>query len=125
MKGLLCAALLAVVSTVAGAQEGFPLDGTWRAQVVGSDGAERTLVLILQWDGQQVGGTINPGPGGVDFTGGMLEPEGWKFRLAAKDAGGREIRLEGVIADLGKYHRAIEGQWTEGGKSQAVRFVRE
>lgn len=125
MRGFICAALLAAVSTVAGAQEGFPLDGTWRAQAVAANGTERTLVLILQWDGRQVGGTINPGPGGIDFTGGTLDPEGWKFRLQARDAGGGEIRLEGVIADLGKYHRVIEGQWTEGGKSQAVRFVRE
>jgi hypothetical protein len=122
---MLLASVLVAVATVAGAQEGFPLDGTWRSQAVAADGSERTLVLILEWDGEQVGGTINPGPDSIDFTGASLSPEGWKFTLVAKDARGSEIRLEGAIVDLGKYHRAIEGKWTEGGRSQTVRFVRE
>jgi hypothetical protein len=125
MRGMLLAGVLAAVVTVAGAQEGFPLDGTWRSQAVAADGSERTLVLILEWDGKQVTGTINPGPQGIDFTGASLNPEGWRVTLVAKDASGGEIRLEGAIADLGKYHRTIEGKWTEGGRSQDVRFVRE
>lgn len=117
--------LLAAVFTAVGAQEGFPLDGTWRAEAVAADGSPRTLVLVMQWDGKQVSGTINPGPAGIDFTGATLDPEGWKVNLVASDARGGEIRLQGTIADLGKYHRAIEGQWTEGGRSQDVRFVHE
>jgi hypothetical protein len=125
MRGLIFAGVLAAVATVAGAQEGFPLDGTWRSQTVAADGSERTLVLVMEWDGKQVAGTLNPGPQGIDFTGASLDPEGWKFTLVAHDASGGEIRLEGAIADLGKVHRAIEGKWTEGGHSQNVRFVRE
>jgi hypothetical protein len=125
MRGTLLAGVLVAVAAVASAQEGFPLDGTWRSQAVAADGSERTLVLILQWDGKQVAGTINPGPEGVDFTGATLDPEGWKVKLVARDAAGGEIRLEGAIANLGKYNRVIEGQWTEGGRTQNVRFVHE
>ncbi|MDR2216303.1 MAG: hypothetical protein LBE59_10770, partial [Nevskiaceae bacterium] len=110
---------------VGSAQEGFPLDGTWRAKAVAADGSERTLVLVMQWDGKQVAGLINPGRNGISFTGGTLEPQGWKFTLNAKDAGGADVRFEGTIGDLGKVDRWVEGQWTEGGRSQTVRFVRE
>lgn len=122
---MLFAGVLVAAATVAGAQEGFPLDGTWRSQAVAADGSESTLVLILLWDGKQVAGTINPGPEGIDFTGATLDPEGWKVKLVARDAAGVEIRLEGAITNLGKYNRAIEGQWTEGGRTQDVRFVHE
>jgi hypothetical protein len=125
MRGILFASVLVAVAAVASAQEGFPLDGTWRSQALAADGSERTLVLILHWDGKQVAGTINPGPGGIDFTGATLDPEGWKVKLVARDAAGAEIRLEGAIANLGKYNRVIEGQWTEGGRTQNVRFVHE
>jgi hypothetical protein len=123
MRKLLLAGLL--VAVAASAQEGFPLDGTWRAEQVATNGAHATIVLIMQWDGKQVTGTINPGPQGIDFTGAQLDPNGWKVHIAAKDAKGAAITLEGVISDLGKYNRAITGKWTEGGRTNDIRFVRE
>ena len=117
------AGLLAAVA--ASAQEGFPLDGTWRSETVAADGSHSTIVLIMQWDGSQISGTINPGPDGTDFTGGKLDPEGWKFTLNTKTAKGADIAFEGTISNLGKYDRVLSGKWTEGGRSQDVRFVHE
>jgi hypothetical protein len=112
-------------SVAAVAQEGFPLDGTWRGEHAAAKGAPSTVVLIMQWDGKQIAGTINPGPGGVDFTGAQLDPDGWKVHLAAKDAKGKPIALEGVVSELGKYSRVITGKWTQGGHTYDIRFVRE
>jgi hypothetical protein len=112
-------------SVVAFAQEGFPLDGTWRGEHAAAKGAPTTVVVIMQWDGKQVAGTINPGPNGIEFTGAQLDPDGWKVHLAAKDAKGKDVILEGVVSDLGKYSRVITGKWTEGGKTNDIRFVRE
>jgi hypothetical protein len=112
-------------SVVAFAQEGFPLDGTWRGEHAAAKGAPTTVVVIMQWDGKQVAGTINPGPKGIEFTGAQLDPDGWKVHLAAKDAKGKPITLEGVVSDLGKYSRVITGKWTEGGQTHDIRFVRE
>jgi hypothetical protein len=125
MRTIVFAGLLATVASVASAQEGFPLDGTWRGKAVAANGSPRTLVLILEWDGDQITGIINPGPQGINFTGGVLNPDNWKFTMVAKDAGGREVKFEGTIGNLGKVNRSVEGQWTEGGRSQTVRFVRE
>jgi hypothetical protein len=110
---------------VASAQEGFPLDGTWRGEVTARDGSHRTIVLVMQWDGKQVNGTMNPGRDSTDFTGGKLDPEGWKFTLAFKAAQGANVRFNGAISNLGKYDRVLAGKWTEGAESFDIRFVHE
>ena len=112
-------------SVAAVAQEGFPLDGTWRGEHAAAKGAPTTVVVIMQWDGKQVAGTINPGPNGIEFTGATLDPDGWKVHLVAKNAKGKPVTLEGVVSDLGKYSRVITGKWTEGGQTHDIRFVRE
>jgi len=117
--------LLLLVSGAALAQEGFPLDGTWRGEVVNKDGSHRTIVLVMQYDGKQVNGTLNPGPGSIEFTGGKLDPDGWKFAMAFKGAKGVSTQFNGTISNLGKYNRVLAGKWTEGANSFDVRFVHE
>jgi hypothetical protein len=117
--------LLMLLAGAAAAQEGFPLDGTWRGETVARDGSHRTIVLVMQWDGKQISGTMNPGPGSTEFTGGKLDPEGWKFTVAFKDSKGANVRFEGTISDLGKYSRVLAGKWTEGASSFDIRFVHE
>lgn len=126
-KLLIGARLMAglLFAVAASAQEGFPLDGTWRAEGVATTGTSTTTVVVMQWDGKQITGTINPGPNGVDFTDAQLDPDGWKVHIAAKDSKGAAITLDGVISDLGKYNRVITGKWTEGGRTHDIRFVRE
>jgi hypothetical protein len=117
--------LLMLLAGSASAQEGFPLDGTWRGETVAKDGSHRTIVLVMQWDGKQISGTMNPGPGSTEFTGGQLDPQGWKFTVAFKDSKGANVRFEGTISDLGKYNRVLAGKWTEGAGSFDIRFVHE
>jgi hypothetical protein len=117
--------LLMLLAGSAAAQEGFPLDGTWRGETVARDGSHRTIVLVMQWDGKQISGTMNPGPGSTDFIGGKLNPEGWKFTVGFKDSKGANVRFEGAISNLGKYNRALTGKWTEGTSTFDIRFVHE
>jgi len=124
MRGAFTAFML-IVAAAAVAQEGFPLDGTWRGETTATDGSHRTIVLIMQWDGQQISGTVNPGPDGTDFNSGQLNPDGWKFTLDAKTAKGVAIHFDGAISDLGKYRRVLAGKWTEAGSTIDIRFVRE
>jgi hypothetical protein len=123
LRKLLAALLLFSVAAIA--QEGHPLDGTWRAERILGDGTHQTTVLIMQWDGKTISGTINPGPDATEFTAAELTPEGWKVTLSAKTAAGADITFSGAISDLGKYHRAIAGTWTQGAESYDLRFVRE
>jgi hypothetical protein len=124
MRGFFAALLLAV-ATASVAQEGFPLDGTWRSNSTAQDGSQRTIVLVLQWDGKSVTGTINPGPKGTDFTGGKLNPDGWQFTLDVKDAKGVTIHFAGALSNLGKYNRVLAGKWTDATGTHDARFVHE
>lgn len=116
--------VLAALAVAAVAQEGFPLDGTWRAEHQAGDNTA-TIVLVMQWDGQKISGTINPGPKSTPITEAKLIPDGWHVTLAARTANGEAISFAGVISDLGAYNRHIEGIWKEGGRTVNVRFVRE
>jgi hypothetical protein len=117
-------AALLLLAGVASAQEGFPLDGTWRGEHVAANGTHRTIVLIMQWDGKAVATTINPGPNAVESTA-ELRPEGWKVQLKAASKAGAPISFEGAIGELGKYNRSLTGKWSEGTESFDIRFVRE
>lgn len=106
------------------AQEGYPLDGTWRGERLGADGRHHTIVLLMEWDGKNIAGTINPGPDSVAFSSAALDPSSWKVRFAAADQSA-PITFEGTLADLGKYNRTLTGKWSEGTASFDIRFVRE
>jgi hypothetical protein len=124
MRVLLAAWLLAAAA-LANAQEGFPLDGTWRGEREAAGAAPSTIVMVLQWDGQKLSGVINPGPKAIPIADAQLIPDGWRVSVAAKTAAGARLAFDGAIADLGKYNRTLAGTWTEGGRKYSVRFVRE
>src|SRR5688572_24118702 len=123
MRRLLSILLLA--AAVADAQEGFPLDGTWRGERQGAGGTPVTIVMVMQWDGQTVTGVINPGPKAIPIGEAQLIPEGWRVTVKAHTADGEDIAFAGVLTELGAYDRKITGTWTEGGRSYHVRMVRE
>jgi len=123
MRSLLGVFLL--VAAVAVAQEGFPLDGTWRGERQAAGETPATVVMIMQWDGQKVTGVINPGPKAIQISDAKLIPDGWRVTVAATTASGENIAFEGTIAELGAYNRSISGTWTEGGRKYSVRMVRE
>lgn len=116
---------LLLLAGVASAQEGFPLDGTWRGEHVAANGAHRTIVLIMEWDGKAINTTINPGPGAVQASSAELLPDGWKVQLKAATKAGAPITFDGAIGELGKYNRSLSGKWSEGKESFDIRFVRE
>ena len=118
-------ALVLLSASVGVAQEGFPLDGTWRGERAGAGKVPETIVMVLQWDGQKISGVINPGPSAIQISDATLTPEGWKVSIAAQGPKGKPIHFEGAVEHLGEYNRAIAGTWTEGGKSFPVRMVRE
>ena len=125
MRALLAAVLLLAAAALANAQEGYPLDGTWRGEHAGAGGTTTTVVMIFSWDGKKLGGVINPGPDAIQITDAQLIPEGWKVKIAAKSKTGTPVSYDAVLSDLGKYNRHLTGTWTEGGQTYNVRMTRE
>jgi hypothetical protein len=117
--------ILLMAATVAVAQEGFPLDGTWRGERQAAGETPATIVMVMQWDGQKVTGVINPGPKAIAIADAKLVPDGWRVTVAARTAAGDPISFDGKLGELGSYNRSISGTWTEGGRKYSVRMIRE
>ena len=126
MRSWLAVLLLAVGGAHgAHAQEGFPLDGTWRGLRQTAGEAPVTIVIVMQWDGQKVSGIINPGPKAIAIGDVELVPQTWHVAVTARAPSGEPITFQGVLGQLGSYNRSITGTWTQGGHSYPVRIVRE
>jgi hypothetical protein len=102
------------------AQEGFPLDGTWRAE---DDGFQ--AVVIMKWTGERIDGQIDPGPDSVPFDNATLDPSTWSVHIEADGPNGGKIVIDGTLQEIGSYHRYIDAVWRQAGRERAVRITRE
>ena len=111
------------------AQEGHPLDGTWRGSIGPGSEAQTTVVIVMKWDGERIDGTVNPGRRATSFTAAALDVRDWTVRLetTALNAEGNAapVVIEGTIEDLGSYHRTIVGTWTQDGAARPFTLRRE
>lgn len=117
--------LFSAIATVVSAQEGYPLDGTWRGEW-GQPGGEQTLaVVVMNWDGDTINGRINPGRNMVFFDHASLDPENWIVRFDAISKQGEAIAFEGKLENIGSYNRTLTGTWTLNGEANPVVLTRE
>ena len=87
--------------------------GTWHGDW-GPDAANRTdVTLILDWDGKQISGVINPGPDSLKIENATLDPSGWKLHFEA-NAKGQRIVVDGTIENITNVRRSVVGTWTQG-----------
>jgi len=145
---LACLAVAALAGTVAMAQEGFPLKGSWLGDW-GPNTTMRTRVfLVMDWDGKSISGVINsgtdnipinnasltpptPAPPGVGGTrgGGGATPGDWHvhFEADARDRSGATVRyvVDGKVENIGLANRSIVGTWTVGTTRKDFRLVRQ
>ena len=97
------------------AQEGHPLKGSWLGTWAGNKIHGNDVVLVLNWDGKNITGMINPGTDNIPIKTATLNPEGWVVHLEAdaKDKSGAALTyvIDGKILDLRLPNRSIEGTW--------------
>ena len=112
---IVCSVACLVMVVSAFAQEGHPLKGTWLGDWGPSKTDRNQVTVLMDWDGKQISGQINPGPGAVPITKASLEPKGWVVHLEAdgKDSAGKAVHyvIDGKIENLGLYNRSIVGTW--------------
>ena len=100
--------------TPAIAQEGHPLKGSWIGTWGPNEAHGNDLLLVLNWDGKSITGTINPGTDNMVIKNATLNPEGWLVHLEAdsKDKTGPiTYVLDGKIDQLAFHNRTISGTW--------------
>jgi hypothetical protein len=110
------------------AQEGHPLKGSW----IGTWGPAKThdadLVLILNWDGKAITGTLNPGINDAPIKNATLNADTWMFRFEAdvKDkAGVLNYVVEGKIENLAFPNRTVTGTWKNQRESGKFKIGRQ
>jgi hypothetical protein len=115
---LRCLAFAALVVPATIAQEGHPLRGTWHGNW-GPDAQTRTdVTLVMDWDGKQVTGIMNPGLRSAPLQKTSLDAPTWAFHFEAdaKDRAGAisHVSVDAKIVDVTNPRRTLVGTWTQG-----------
>jgi hypothetical protein len=126
---LLCVAVCLTAGVTALAQEGHPLTGTWSGDW-GPNATQRNHVtFVMNWDGQKITGTINPGPDSIPIANVVMDLTNWTVRIEAeaRDQSGRPVQIaaDGLLEDVGSYHRTITGTWRQGSTRGDFKITRD
>ncbi len=113
----------------AAAQEGHPLKGSWIGTWTGNKIHSPDVVLVLNWDGKAITGTINPGTDNMPVKNATLNPDGWivHFEADAKDKAGTPLTyvIDGKIENIHLPKRTISGTWKNQKESGAFNVERQ
>jgi hypothetical protein len=117
--------LACVCAVVPGfSQEGHPLTGTWAGDWGATATQRNHLTIVMNWDGKNVTGTINPGPDAITIGSVFVDYTNWTVRIQA-NAKGVPIAVEGRLEDIGSAHRRITGTWRQGTIQGDFRITRD
>jgi hypothetical protein len=124
---LLVACLSGGVSVTA--QEGHPLKGSWLGTWGPAKSHSNDIVLVLNWDGKTISGTINPGVNDAPIKNATLNPDGWvvHFEADIKEKSGAVLNyvIDGKIENLSFHNRAIVGTWKNQRESGQLKISRQ
>jgi hypothetical protein len=115
------------------AQEGYPLAGTWHGDWGPTPTHRNDVTLVIEWDGKNINGLVNPGPESIKLVKASLEPssdpKGWKvhFEADAKDHDGKPVHfvIDGKIENLTAIRRSIVGTWNHGNVKGDFKITRD
>jgi hypothetical protein len=73
-----------LVTLPALSQVGHPAKGSWSGYWGPSASDQRRMLLLLDWDNNQINGTINPGRNGVKIERSALDVSDWNLTIEAE-----------------------------------------
>jgi hypothetical protein len=111
---------LGVMSATATAQEGHPLKGSWIGEWSGNSAHGDFVLLVMDWNGEEVTGMINPGTDNMEIESVDLDPSDWSVEIKA---GGYTI--DAVIENLELPSRSLSGTWRSSNGSGDFDIVRQ
>jgi hypothetical protein len=111
------------------AQEGHPLVGSWHGDR-GTSATKRTdVTLVMDWDGTELTGLVNPGYEHMVLQNAKLNPKDWTvhFEVDSKDGSGKTVRcmVDGKIDKLGSDQRTLTGTWNCAAAKQNFKLTRD
>ncbi|PYS11864.1 MAG: hypothetical protein DMG17_21825 [Acidobacteria bacterium] len=81
---LFCFTVCLAVPSFALVQEGHPLTGTWSGDWGPAATQRNHLTIVMNWDGKNVTGMINPGPDAIPLGSVFLNVTNWTIRIGSK-----------------------------------------
>jgi hypothetical protein len=121
---LVCLIAAAALGARGFAQEGHPLTGTWTGDWGPSATQRNHVTIVMNWDGSNVTGTINPGPDSIPIASVFVDVTNWTVRIEADAKDGR-IVAEGRLEDIASAHRKLAGTWRQGTAKGDFRIARD
>ncbi len=100
-------------------QAGHPAKGSWSGDWGPTEDHRNRILLLLDWDGNEITGTINPGPNAIEIQSAELDPSTWTLTIEAMvpvDGGNLErYVVTGMLENLGSWtNRTYSGAYTHG-----------
>lgn len=131
MPGLIGVVMCVMCSAAAPAmaQEGHPLQGSWVGAWGPTRGLQNRVVIVMEWTGKELAGSINPGPKAIPFRVATVNPDDWSVHIEAdsKDAQARAVTyvIDGKLDHLGSYNRDLSGTWSVGSIKNQFKVYRQ
>lgn len=120
-------AITLLFASLAFAQEGHPLVGSWHGSW--GTGQQTDATFVLKWDGVNITGMINPGLDVIKIQKATLDAPTWTVHLEGdtKDAAGKPVHIviEGKIENVTNVHRRIVGTWTQGNVKAPLKMTHD
>ena len=116
------------LSTFALGQEGHPLKGSWIGEWSGNKSHDEFVLLVLDWDGKNITGIINPGTDNIDIDKVELDPSDWSVTIEADaevDNKPLHYEISGTITQLELPTRSINGTWKSASGSGDFQISRQ
>ena len=124
-----CAGLWLTIVAICLAQQGHPLTGTWSGDWGTTATQRNAITMVMNWDGKNVTGIINPGPDSVPIGSVYIDFANWTVRVEAdaKDSTGKAVHIsaEGKLEDIASYHRTLKGSWQQGAAKGDFKLTRD
>ena len=81
-------------------------------------------MVLMDWDGKAITGTINPGSDGVPITKAELNLTDWTLHIEG-GTGASRVVMDGKFENLTWIGRALAGTYTRGNQSGTFRITRQ
>jgi hypothetical protein len=124
--------LLLIVSVPRGsifAQEGHPLVGTWSGDWGPMPTHRNQVTIVMNWDGKNVSGIVNPGPDVIPMKVVSLDSTKWTVHIEAdaKDHSGNLVHfvVDGKLDNILSYRRTLTGTWNHGAVKGDFKLTRD
>jgi hypothetical protein len=121
-----------IFAPLALAQEGHPMSGVWVGDWGQNAEQRNRVVIVLEWAGTELTGTINPGPNAIPIKSTsvtMMSPSDWGLHIEADGRNSRGQRatfmIDGTIDDIGTYNRSLAGTWNVGNEQGNFSITRQ